>query len=304
MAQLHRGPGQHGHVCLAPAPRHRLLDEPIRREHPRPVRQRSGCPENSPASPTSWHEAHALRGLWRGRLGSPIRGHETHRRLARSPRRQHPGPASLLCDDSRRAQTRSSPVLLLPRTVVERLPRLRRIFRPALRRPLARRANQQGARARADHHRLDVSGRRRKAERAGRQLLQAPDGPGSGPSRIRHRQRRPHREARRCGRRKVEDRKPHLPSGGAPAVHRKREQQDQGVPGPGRDRRHGQSAGPRGWHRAQAFPDRPRSPPRELDSQAQQRCLRALPRPKEGRLSYRTRSRRQRHPLPSPPPAC
>ena len=52
------------------------------------------------------------------------------------------------------------------------------------------------ARARADHHRLDVSGRRRQAERAGRQLLQAPDGPGSGPSRIRHRQRRPHREAR------------------------------------------------------------------------------------------------------------
>ena len=77
-------------------PGDRLPDEPVRREHPRPVRQRphaqGAVQRRQPARP----EPHALRGLRRRRLGPALRGHEAHRRLAGSAGRQHPRPASLL----------------------------------------------------------------------------------------------------------------------------------------------------------------------------------------------------------------
>ena len=130
------------------------------------------------------HEPHALRGLWRRRLGPPVRGYEAHRRLAGSAGRQHPQPASLLRDDSRRPQARPSPVLLLSRAVVGRLSRLGGIPRARLAGPFPGGAGQPGARARTDHHRLDVSGRRGKAQGDRRFVLQAADGPRSGASRI------------------------------------------------------------------------------------------------------------------------
>ena len=138
VAQLRRRARQHGHVRLAAAARHRQPDEPVRGGHARPVRQRprrqGAVQRRQPARP----RAHAVRGLRRRRLGPALRGHEAHRRLAVRARRQHARRAPLLRHPPRRAQARPPAVVLLPRAVVGRLPRVGRVLHAALGRPCRR----------------------------------------------------------------------------------------------------------------------------------------------------------------------
>ena len=96
-----------------------ILMNQYQRGCPRAVRQRPRGEGNGERGEPVGTRAHARRGLRRRRLGSPVRGHEAHRRLDLRARDQHPGPAPVIRLAPRRPQARSPAVVLVPRTVVE-----------------------------------------------------------------------------------------------------------------------------------------------------------------------------------------
>jgi hypothetical protein len=197
MAALHRGARQHGDGGVAAPARGGHADEPVRGEHPRPVRERPllprGLQHRQPAGPRT-HPGGALRG---GRMGSAAGGHETDRRLAAGARDQHSGRAPELCDPARRPEAGSPAVLFLPRTLVAGLPRPRPLHDPAFPRAVAGAAGQPGAGVGADDDGVDVPGQRAEIEGARRRLLQPADETRGGAGRVRPRLRGRHRSERR-----------------------------------------------------------------------------------------------------------
>jgi hypothetical protein len=125
---------QPGHGRLAAPPGHRHPDERIRRGAQRAIRQRPRGARNRLNRQPTRPRPQPLRALRCRRLGSAVRGHETHRRLAARPRLQHDQRAPHLHFAPRRSEARPPPELFIPRPLVARLPARGVAFRPADRR--------------------------------------------------------------------------------------------------------------------------------------------------------------------------